>query len=82
MPKYLPCVSCGKRQKVEGAVERVWCVDCNRSDRLNNAADAIAELLGVSPEHVMIEPSLSRLSLTLNQAERLVALAAKASSEA
>lgn len=42
-------------------------------DRLNVAADALAEFLDVEPEMIATEPSSLRLSLTLSQAETLVA---------
>jgi hypothetical protein len=42
-------------------------------ERLENVADALAELLGVDPEDVMVEPSTLRVSLKLAQVESLVA---------
>lgn len=47
----------------------------DQSRRLNDAADAFAELLDVRPEAVMTEPP-ARISLTIAQAERIVELAA------
>ena len=42
-------------------------------DRLNAVSDAIADLLECPPEDVMTEPSRLRISLTLEQAETLLA---------
>lgn len=43
-------------------------------DRVNELADAIADLLAVQPEAIMTEGAL-RISLTVNQAERLARMA-------